>query len=572
MNVSVGHRVRFHASIGTVKYIGPVQGRGETVWVGIEWDNPSRGKHDGFLEGVRYFSCVHPTGASFVKSASLGHAGRQSLLEAIRLRFGCDGASVNVCPSSDGTASGHTTATDADSSREESETTLSNTTSVSVSGMGVCSVNNSDNLAQFVPNLRVLDLRDSLLSQPLDILRLLEGLPQLHTLDLTANRFAWDSECISTILQRTRIRCSENPFPLRVAVFNKCKLSWDIIVAICSACSNLEELRLHSSNLGNMLRECPHLKDSCNISLPASIRLLDLNGNSLSWECIVCTFGHLPSLCALYAGDNCISSVELNSSALEKLSVASSIQIFQGLSLLSLSFNPIADWRSINELASLTNLRELRISGIPLFDTAPGSEYEDENIMKFRGAIIARLQSLHVLDGTIISKDERTYAEKKYVQEILDRAQGSHIRAQLLEEHPRLPELCSRYDICMRTFGLNPSGRPKDCAKPHSIRNGFAHFDFVLRDEFRDFSQRTVAVDLPVTILASKLYGFVGRIFNIRPSSEILRLDLAAAGAELPQIRRNLFDDSRDMKYYGFQPGSYILVEVYRAAREFQSR
>lgn len=27
------------------------------IWVGVEWDDPTRGKHDGTKEGVRYFTC-----------------------------------------------------------------------------------------------------------------------------------------------------------------------------------------------------------------------------------------------------------------------------------------------------------------------------------------------------------------------------------------------------------------------------------------------------------------------------------------------------------------------------------
>ena len=26
------------------------------IWIGVEWDDPSRGKHDGVHEGHRYFS------------------------------------------------------------------------------------------------------------------------------------------------------------------------------------------------------------------------------------------------------------------------------------------------------------------------------------------------------------------------------------------------------------------------------------------------------------------------------------------------------------------------------------
>jgi dynactin complex subunit len=41
---------------GTVKYFGPVDGT-TGLWLGVEWDDPARGKHDGIKDGKRYFDC-----------------------------------------------------------------------------------------------------------------------------------------------------------------------------------------------------------------------------------------------------------------------------------------------------------------------------------------------------------------------------------------------------------------------------------------------------------------------------------------------------------------------------------
>lgn len=52
----VGQRVSFASALCTVRYIGPVEGT-EKEWLGVEWDDTSRGKHDGEHKGVRYFTC-----------------------------------------------------------------------------------------------------------------------------------------------------------------------------------------------------------------------------------------------------------------------------------------------------------------------------------------------------------------------------------------------------------------------------------------------------------------------------------------------------------------------------------
>ena len=39
-----------------MRYVGPIDGtKGD--WLGVEWDEPSRGKHDGGHKGLKYFEC-----------------------------------------------------------------------------------------------------------------------------------------------------------------------------------------------------------------------------------------------------------------------------------------------------------------------------------------------------------------------------------------------------------------------------------------------------------------------------------------------------------------------------------
>lgn len=51
----VGDRVTFRGGHATVRFVGEVSDTG--VWLGIEWDDPSRGRHDGTHNGHRYFEC-----------------------------------------------------------------------------------------------------------------------------------------------------------------------------------------------------------------------------------------------------------------------------------------------------------------------------------------------------------------------------------------------------------------------------------------------------------------------------------------------------------------------------------
>ncbi|MCO5609281.1 hypothetical protein L7F22_063507 [Adiantum nelumboides] len=100
----VGQRVIFCAvnvkekdpQLGTVRYVGPVQGQ-QGIWVGVDWDSGD-GRHDGFLDGVRYFQACLSTSASFVRPHLLS-AGC-TLLHAITSRY-----KVNSDPSEEGKVS-----------------------------------------------------------------------------------------------------------------------------------------------------------------------------------------------------------------------------------------------------------------------------------------------------------------------------------------------------------------------------------------------------------------------------------------------------------------------------------
>jgi dynactin complex subunit len=55
-DIYVGKRLSFDGQLCTVRYLGEVKGtKGE--WLGVEWDDPTRGKHSGENGGVKYFEC-----------------------------------------------------------------------------------------------------------------------------------------------------------------------------------------------------------------------------------------------------------------------------------------------------------------------------------------------------------------------------------------------------------------------------------------------------------------------------------------------------------------------------------
>ena len=65
----VNQRLQIGSERATVRYIGEVAGQsGE--WVGLEWDNAARGKHDGSTNGQRYFNCIYSGEYQYIIAAA----------------------------------------------------------------------------------------------------------------------------------------------------------------------------------------------------------------------------------------------------------------------------------------------------------------------------------------------------------------------------------------------------------------------------------------------------------------------------------------------------------------------
>lgn len=84
----------------TIRYVGPVEGQSGD-WVGLEWDDICRGKHDGSHDGRRYFECNRGRSSGsfvrlskFVKAVEFG----SSLIQAVQRRYSDRSAAQEQVP------------------------------------------------------------------------------------------------------------------------------------------------------------------------------------------------------------------------------------------------------------------------------------------------------------------------------------------------------------------------------------------------------------------------------------------------------------------------------------------
>lgn len=89
-DLALGSRIAVRGNHrGTILFIGSVPGHSGD-WAGVEWDDGTRGKHDGSIEGRRLFTCRKGGApATFVRLSKLKEAliDPISILDGIKLRY-----------------------------------------------------------------------------------------------------------------------------------------------------------------------------------------------------------------------------------------------------------------------------------------------------------------------------------------------------------------------------------------------------------------------------------------------------------------------------------------------------
>ena len=54
----IGQRVELRGKMGSIRYLGKLINNpkaGDALWLGIEWDEMGSGKHNGTVDGIKYF-------------------------------------------------------------------------------------------------------------------------------------------------------------------------------------------------------------------------------------------------------------------------------------------------------------------------------------------------------------------------------------------------------------------------------------------------------------------------------------------------------------------------------------
>ncbi|XP_059471102.1 tubulin-specific chaperone E-like [Neocloeon triangulifer] len=495
---AVGRRVECDGHRGTVRYDGEIEGAGAGRWLGVEWDDPSRGKHDGVHQGRKYFDTKCALAGSFVRphKVNLGRSCAEALLEQYESSFEAQLTSFR-------TGSSGMVKTAEFVGFEKHLQKISNHNALRIVVLSNLCIRHGDRrLSELCPNVEELDLSKNLLSNVADVASVVEHLPRLKTLLISHNLFSsWAG---------------------RKEVFDQIQN----LVAASMELTALDEIADLFANLVTLKVPQNKICSLSQLNFPL-LRELDLDGNQIeSWDAVQ-KLSALPNLQILHLNNNRIGSIpDLPSS------------VFPKLGTLYLSGNLLSDWRSVSALEFLPSLEELIFKDNPLLN----AESPETN----RQIIICRLARLKTLDKVSVSASEKRGASfdylKKYGKEYLACRSNPQDLNLFYAKHPCYQKL------------VEVHGAPEESELSGQKKNLLINV-MIECPQLKENGH--VEKKLPRTMKLQRLRGMLPKLLPSAPNM----LKLSYICRDKPEIKYEFDNDLKDLAFYSIQDNDSIVVE-----------
>ncbi|KAI8145852.1 hypothetical protein BJV82DRAFT_602482 [Fennellomyces sp. T-0311] len=532
MPLTVGDRIQVKEDFATVRFVGTVDGsKGE--WLGVEWDDPARGKHDGSHNGKRYFasSSGQPTACSFIRPHPTKVLTARPFAPVLVEKY--------LDPS---------TGTDAYVAEKDlGEVYFGGRKDLVVETVGFEKVQRKQSQLSRLTVVGLADLQVGLAGPPGDIAK---HNFQIRDLDLSKNLVrSWDTLADIviqleklTILRLNHCRIESPPDDPSVLMRNgvspfaqlttlglsNTQIPWKQVERLEPLLPNLEELQLGRNQIDAIENVTPNQFQR--------LKWINLEDNTIhQWKAIE-SLGNLKSLEILYLNGNQIPSIDPISDGM-----------FASLVYLRVDNNALNHWSSWDHLNTLPSLAKLRSKGNPIFkETSP--EHAAVHI-------IGRIKRLTVVDGNTLMGRERDDSERYYLK-LCTRDAPTH--EEIARIHPRYKELCDVHGepnlgektekaatLNDRLIGVIITHRP---ALPLNAKSKAE-----LGEPIKSVEKRLLA-----TMLIRNLRNIVQKLFRIPASRQRLYLLQHAPSGEL--MAMDLNDELRDLRFYGVVQGDEIVA------------
>ncbi len=543
---AVGQRLSFDGALCTVRYVGPVAGTSGGAWLGVEWDDPTRGKHDGVHKGERYFQCQRSaasqssapwtptaastaegpalTPASFVRPTRPANAPR-TFLEAVRAKYASEAAGLAADQAKDSPKHGRQIVISGKVAEEvgfdkvrRQLAQIDTLRVVILDGMCVASAGDDDDddstavssIRTACPSIAELDLSRNLFTDLATVAAVCRELPGLWNLRLNGNRLQIDGPAFY-----------DGAFDaVQELGMEDMLLPW---AAIGQVVRSFPALTILSANANQLARLEPPLPAS--LPLATMLTTLSLEFND---------FAALSDLASL-AGLRALRNLRLKGCSIARVSSADDAPVAPfspALHYVDLSYNRVASWAFVDALPDVfPGLTSLRFSHNPIYsnphaddDTASASTNQVTNANANAAPsteesymiAVGRLAALRSLNFSTITPDDRANAEMFYLSRIAKQmaaVDAGAAEAAVVARHRRYAELCTLYGepTVVRHTQVNPG----------FLEARLVRVQFCLAEAAQGKTAQAVekVAEIPKSFDMYAVKGLVGRLFKRSPQA-----------------------------------------------------
>jgi len=562
----VGKRIEYQGEIGTVKYCGHLkhEAKGQDpsqIWLGVQWDNPIRGRHNGTVEGVQYFTCDDGKNSGTLLKLDKANQGI-SVFDGIHLRYykkaiqAEDASKSNSFVNKQGLKIEYDEEAYFETSKKFKKKVefigfdriwkklhdLQNIRELSVSDCHISDIGPDGSLRALVPKLKSLSIESNLLYDWNQVFLIGRELQELSELYLSGNKLNEPEQDVTevktiyvnsndTIIPEAPLNVFSN---LNVIALISMNLTWKTLNKVLPMFVNVQELILCSNKLN----------DFENITIPGSdfkrLECLNLEANSIQEFSGVSKFKDCPRL----------SKLILNKNNLRDLGT---ITGFESVLIIILEENNIDDFIVFFQLAQFPRLEIIRVTKNPIS--------KSHSALHIRQRAIAEIKTLKVVNGGELKKYERKDCEIYYLRnafhEFFDKfgQNGDEYDFDQLKDycskcHPRVPELMKMYG---NPYEEGIKGKPKvEVVRPKAgiliaIRlNAFSGPHMGKPSVIKKFTDNTLIVNLKAML--SKQYGIAA----------IQQKVYCKVSSNDPFIYME--EDLKDLRFYGVKQGDEVWV------------
>ncbi|KAI8083086.1 uncharacterized protein BX664DRAFT_339788 [Halteromyces radiatus] len=548
-DISIGTRIQVGDDRATVRYIGQVTGStGE--WLGVEWDDDKRGKHDGSHNGTLYFTCRSKSSGSFIRyNAKKVWTGR-SFLEALTAKYleastdhqdPVQGNPINTTNTTTITKDGEIlylggnkniqVETVGFEKIQKAQSQLHDLKIVGLLDMRILDAGKDKVIAHAGLSMEDLDLSKNLINDWTNVANITSQLPRLMILRLNHIRLLPPNIDVLNSF-------SPSPFDhLKTLVLCNTHITWDQVLQLDHLFLHLEDLQLSGNGIQTIDRAPIHMRQ---------LKCINLEDNCLQDWKEINHFSSLPNLQTLFLNGNMIQTIDIIPNT------------FTQLAFLRIDRNQLQAWTNFDILDQLPSLVKLRCHENPIF--------KDLHVEESAAQIIGRIHGLTTLNGNTITDRERIDLERFYLK--LCTRDGDTPES-IKSLHPRFLQLCRVHGE--PDFGQNKQNIGMVTSTTLNQRLMTITLSHLPLDSEQALYQHHSANDLPppkqsvdkrvlATMLVRSLRHLIQKLFGIPASRQHLFL---IQQQQHSTIIMDMTDDLRDLKFYSITQGDQIIILDY---------